>query len=275
MRLFDAARYFDSVLCKDAYTDAVLCVGQFEAYDDSKRDAYGAERRILSLSPDQELPTRLALRTQIGAWLLGKGQADVFRGTTIRIKYVTQRADHMAAILAPDQLLAGEAGLPVCVSIIWLKDVKQQEVSSAPPSLCEIFLAANERVVPGQFILSEGELYCVHSTHTSEAGFFVAEAERLEQLPAQGQLRSIELDPVLDTETVVTTELPMLLARWQLLFVNTAESALKAAPTDKVIMLPGGSGAKAGDRIDLSGFSYRVAAKDVRPGCDVLHVRGV
>lgn len=274
MRLFDAARYFDSVLCKDAYSGVSLCVGQFEVYDDSKRDAYGVERRILSLSPDQDPPARRAVSTQLGVWLLGKVQADLFRGTPVRNKFVAHRADRDARIFTASELLTGQAGTAAWAAVVWLKDVKQVEVSSAPPALCELYLAEGEQVQPAWFVVSGDETYCVHSTHTSEAGFVVAEIERLDTGVLAAELLQTSLDPVLDVETVVSGPCQVLFGRWQMVFANTAESAAKYLASDKVGLVTSDSPAKAGDRLQIAGGTYRVIAREPHGGAAALHLRG-
>jgi hypothetical protein len=49
MRLSTAARFFDRTLFKDAFVPTTTFRGQFDLYDDSKRDGVTVARRVLSV----------------------------------------------------------------------------------------------------------------------------------------------------------------------------------------------------------------------------------
>lgn len=58
VKLAQVSRYFDRTLVTDPVTGGFLFKAQFSNYDDSKRDAFTAYRRIMSLSPEITSPAR-------------------------------------------------------------------------------------------------------------------------------------------------------------------------------------------------------------------------
>ena len=56
MTLREVSRYFDRVPCYDPLTGDELFRGQFINYDGSRRDAFTAYRRVLSVDPDVPIP---------------------------------------------------------------------------------------------------------------------------------------------------------------------------------------------------------------------------
>ena len=71
MRLADAASYFDRVVCADAFTPFEEFKGQFDLFDDSKRDGVTVDRRVLSCSSAVTVPTRRVVLAMGEYWIVG------------------------------------------------------------------------------------------------------------------------------------------------------------------------------------------------------------
>lgn len=92
LKLSAAASYFDRTPVVDAYTGAVICYGQVDPYDESKRDAGAAYRRVLSVAPGQVLPAHGAVSVLGMTWLVGRRERDGLQELH-RDKYVLQPVD--------------------------------------------------------------------------------------------------------------------------------------------------------------------------------------
>lgn len=178
MRLKDAARYFDKLVCTDAYTPSVTFKGQLDVFDDSKRDGATVLRRILSTSPAVTLPVRLTIVAAGDTWMIGAGHADSFNGEDIRKKYIIHRADGAATIKTVAQALSA-GGTASYASRLWIKDLKEVDVSSSLFSMLNVYFAANEDVVVGNVILLAGRLHLVRNVYTGAAGLLIAESDEL------------------------------------------------------------------------------------------------
>lgn len=178
MRLQSAARYFDKVACADAYTPAVTFKGQLDVFDDSKRDGATVLRRILSVAPDVTLPARRTITAEGDTWLIGAGHKDSFNGEAIRTKHIIHRADGAATIKTAAQALA-TGGTASYASRLWIKDLKEVEVSSSLFSMLNVYLAPGETVAIGNLILLSGRLHLVRNVYTGAAGLLIAESDEL------------------------------------------------------------------------------------------------
>lgn len=178
MRLLDAARFFDKMVCADAYAPAVSFKGQLDVFDDSKRDGATVLRRILSIAPDIALPARMTIVAASDTWLIGAGHKDSFNGTTLRAKYIIHRADGAATIKTVAQALS-TGGTPSFASRLWIKDLKEVEVSSSLFNMLNVYLAPNETVAVGNLILLAGKLHLVRNVYLGAAGLLIAESDEL------------------------------------------------------------------------------------------------
>ena len=70
MKLTQVSRYFDRTPVLDPETGDELFRAQLSNYDGSKRDAFTAYRRIMSVAPDTDIPLKRAGKC------IGHGQDD-------------------------------------------------------------------------------------------------------------------------------------------------------------------------------------------------------
>lgn len=239
MKLSSAAKHFDRVKLYDAYTGVLAVVGQFDVFDDSRRDAYGVERRILSTAPDLEIPLRRALtEPQTGdTWLVGVGMPDYFKGEVIRQKYVIHRADDLGYLRTPGELLSGAAGIRAYTNAAWIKDAKQLEESSNAPGMYSVFLSRTETALLNSVITTEGKHLWVRGMYETSGDFFVAETEDITDAVGSVQYETHTYNPTLDSTSPTTANIPALTMRWQALYENSSDAAVRVERGDRVCVV--------------------------------------
>lgn len=179
MRLAAAASRFDKVLCQDAYTPATQLYGQLDVFDDSRRDGVTVLRRVLSVAGGTAIPARRALTIHGEQWIVGTHESDSYKGEVIRDKFVLQRAHGACTIRTIDQALIGSGGVSAYGAKLWVKDMKEIEVSSKLSPFFHIYLSSYETVAVGSVISLLGREHIVRNTFLSAAGFLVAESDEL------------------------------------------------------------------------------------------------
>lgn len=276
MKLSRIASRFDTVPCRDAYDSSLIGYGQLDVFDDSKRDAYGTVRRTMSFNAQVQMPARRVIDMDTEQWIVGNGQSDFWRGSVIRRKYVIHRADGLANLHSLASFLDAAPAVQAYAAGVWLKDTKQIEVDSTPPSAWQLYLARGEGILPTQVIELGGYLYIVHSTHETTAGFVVADAERLDTDAADSVVfASVTLDPVLDTKAEVVATVPALNLRWQALYDNENPASLKYEPGDRVVVVSSAhvTAPKPGDHVVTAKSRHEVIAVEAYGSAFALHVR--
>ena len=177
MKLSKAATYFDRSEVLDGYSGAPIGFGQLDLFDDSKRDALGADRRTLSAKPGMALPEHRCVALQGRRYVVGDSHPDEFNGATIREKYILQDAPFALAIGTAAEHLAGTALGNVYAGGTWVKDLKLETFSS---DLRDMYAFYTAKPLPiDTFILLEGSYYRVRSTYHPTGGFRAAEANQL------------------------------------------------------------------------------------------------
>lgn len=239
MKLARVAAAFDDQALSDAYSGAPLFKGQFDVFDDSRRDAYGVERRVLSVAPDVQRPARSAISEPARGevWLMGVAQADYFRGRVIRQKFILHRAKGLAEVKTPGQVLGGVAGVQAYASPSWTKDAKDAATRSNPAGIYSVFFALDEPVLINQVIYLDGLMLWAYARHESSAGFTVLEAEEISGRLQAVQYKQHTFDPVKDIKALRVTPCQALVLRWQTLYENNSDAALKMEVGDRVAVV--------------------------------------
>ncbi len=179
MRLIDAARFFDSTVCVDAYTLGNTFMAQLDLYDDSKRDGVTVDRRVLSLADSIVLPARGAFNALNEVFLLGAVHKDSFGGTTIRRKYVCHRADGLASVNTLEQAILGTVGGSAYAARLWVKDNKEVVVSSRLDGFFNIYFSSTETIAVGSVVTIDGRAHLVRNSFVNASGFLLCEADEL------------------------------------------------------------------------------------------------
>lgn len=277
MRLFNAARFFDRLEVRDAYSGKFLFRGQFDVFDDSERDAIGIQRRTLSVTPGVKLPSRYALEAPTGIhWIAGAlGNVDVFSNSSIREKYTLHRAVGLARVYTPGNLILDGASVSAYAGSAWLKDWREESVSSDAYPYYELFFGASENVQVGDYVLLNGDTYRVRSTYRSEAGFLVAEADDLAAAKTTITLLRKTYDPLTDLETENPEEVGALVFRFLANYRYLQSSAPKFEPGDYVCLVPKATAASLseGSEVQYAGRTFRAISIDTESDCWRLHLR--
>lgn len=277
MRLADAARYFDKTPCADAFAPGTVFFGQLDVFDDSKRDGATVVRRVLSVAPSVALPARRVLTIDGAQWLVGQNQDDYFAGAPIRRKYVLQRADGLASIRTVGQAILGAGGTDSYGAKLWVKDMKEIEVSSKLSGFFNIYLPSPEVLSAGAVIALGGRLHMVRNTLKSSGGFLVAEGDELDAAAvAAGTYHGVTgYNPTTDVVTAGNTAVTFLRTRYQddYEYANEAEPKFVVGDVKAYVRKAQVATAKAKDKVDLLGFSWRVLSVSDEGDCWGLHLQ--
>lgn len=276
MRLAAAARHFDKVLCQDAFAPTTQFRGQLDVYDDSKRDGATVVRRVLSVADGVEIPARRVLTILGEQWIVGAHQDDIYRGERLRRKYVIHRASGAASLQSVAQAL-GTGGVSTYASKLWVKDLKEVEISSKLAGFFNIYLPQGEVVPAGSVITLASRAHLVRNYFTSAAGFLVAEVDELAlDAVTVGTYTPQNYDPVTDNRTNGTPiALNVLRLRWQdhYAYANQAEPRYEEGDLRAFVRKTDVVTAKTNDRLTLGGEPWEIFAASSEGDCWGLHLR--
>jgi hypothetical protein len=265
MRLVTAARLGDTTALVDAFDSSIIVMGQFDLFDDSRRDGFGVERRIFSVAPGVEIPLRRALLEQASGdvWMVGAGQPDYWRGAEIRRKYVLHRATGSAQLRTPAQVLAASGGTSTYASPSWIKDVKQITDASTAPGVYDVFIPNTENTPDNTLIDCGGKLFWVRGSYQSSGQFLVAEAEIVDA-PVMAAHHNSTYVAIDDATTEASTACTVLTLRWQACYRNDSIAALSYDVGDKVIVVAktDAPNLKPGNKFLIGGKTYAVISVD-------------
>lgn len=252
MKLTQAAKRFDHLVCSDAYTPSVTFKCQIDLYDDSRRDGLTAQRRILSVAPDVVIPSRRCIALGGEYWLVGEGNPDYFMSGIIRVKYIIQRSPHLGVVKTLEEVLHSLPGVVAYVYKSWVKSVKEIEFSSEMPNQYELFFSTTEAVAPGQMVQADGRWYLIRSVHDSAGGLLAAVADELSE-PALTTVTMLQraYQPITDDYATNPLVVPAVRLRWQNHFQYRQQGAEAYKPGDIVLIVPKSQVAtvKSGDHI--------------------------
>lgn len=188
MELADIAASFDNESFSDAYLPEQPCfLGQTDVYDGSKRDGSTVVRRVLSVAPGIEMPARLAIHSIPGGinYIVGLKIYDAFQGALVREKYILQRSTHSAVIRTTAEVLADSGGTTAKAGLLWLKNAKDERISSESTPVYNIYFTLSETIVPGNIVDLDGQLYRVKVVTLPASGFKIAECFEFEYSAAE------------------------------------------------------------------------------------------
>lgn len=273
LSLADASSYFDRTEVRDPDTNAVLFKGQTDLYDDSRRDAGGAYRRILSVAPGTAMPSHGALRIRGQVWLLGNIEKDGLEEEH-RDKYVLQTAPVKYAVSRLSGFLTATVASSQWGSAEWVKDGKEVEVSSRYVQQYYVYFAPSADVREYDVIWWGLSAYLALSVHMQASGYLVATCVKLEHAAVDATLNTRVYDPVLgEFPSSVPTTVRALRVRWQSLFLYANEADARYVEGDCSIVLPSGTPVATKDTITLAGATWHVVSVETLGGAKVVHGR--
>lgn len=276
MKLKAAAKFFDRQILTDAYGSATIR-GQFDLFDDVKRDAATGRRRILSVAPGTRIPRRRVLTIGGQYWIVGSGSPDYYGNEQIRVKHPIHEAEGLASIQTPAQFLSSAAGLSMYAGLDWYKAAKEIDESSDLNDVMGAVLSSYEALPPLAVMTLNGARYIVREPHPTSAGFQVAYVDEMKEPALEaGTFTSKAYDPVLDQWTGAGVTVNFIRMRWQSHFKYLSQRTLTYQPGDDVaICLEAAATPKANDKIQFADGVWQVLTVWAENGCWNIHVRRV
>lgn len=265
MDFSQVASYFDETPCYDTATNDYVCDGQFDLFDDTKRDSTAADRRIFSIDPQYTLPKLLTIHGDV--FIVGEGHKDYALGDVTRVKYVLHKAAS-ALLSTVENLLGVGLGQQVYAGLVWVKNSKRESESSRLHADYQVILAAENADYVGSYVQAGAKTLAVQAQATTSAGFDTLECSDL-GAPAVQTLsytsQGASYNPVTDTFASIVPVLRQgIVSRYFADYSIVNQATPKAEATDVTIKVLAAIGftPKEGDLIAsvTTGLSYRVAA---------------
>lgn len=277
MKLAAAAVYFDRLPVYDAYTGRRLFYGQFDLFDDSKRDAVNVQRRTLSVVPGTALPARFAVKAADQYWITGTAHnLDTFGATAIRDKLTLHRAHGLGTVRTPGQVIGNTGGTSMYFGLAWMKDWKEVEHTSQVFAYYELYVATSETVGADAYIELDGKVFRTRGAYTSEAGFKVLESDDLGATKVTVTVTAPgTYNPATDVISSSSASYPALLVRFAVDFLYEQQSAPKHEKGDVALLVRKTDvpTIKSNDTVTIAGVVHTVLSKQTESDCWNLHVR--
>ncbi|WP_274584090.1 hypothetical protein V9W64_10865 [Neisseria leonii] len=180
-RLEKVAGLFERTPMWCAYTGRKLKARcQITAWDTPRRDGMTTIRRTFTLRPGDTLPKRNAVIVGGQTWIVSKiPNIDTWGVHNSRAGYVAQYAEP-GLVARTEEVLSG-GGLPVYMSRVWVKDVKDIMTTSETQGQYYVYYTHGEPVEEGEFIDICGRLHIVRNLVSGTAGLMIAEVNELER----------------------------------------------------------------------------------------------
>jgi hypothetical protein len=276
MKLADASSYFDRTPALDTVTGLSLFLGQIGPYDDSKRDASAAYRRILSVRPGTSMPASMVVSMLGRTWMIGAMEPDGLE-ELYREKYVLQQAAGQLKVSRLSGFLSSTVAATYWASANWVKDAKQLEVSSETPQIFDITMPGSSDVRVHDVVWNTGVAYLVLSPRLVASGYVQVNCLKLEQTaPVVASMTTRTYAPTTGAYTsAAPANVNALLVRWQSLFEYGSQTSERYQEGDAAIVLPSGTVASTSTKITVSSIAYQVLSVLDIDGAVVLHARKV
>ncbi len=260
MKLVNAAKSFDKLVLADAYVPATTFKGQFDLFDESRRDGMSVERRILSVASGVTIPPRRTVIANGTTWLVGDGHDDYFKASVIRTKYVLHQATDLAVVKTFDQALAASAGSSIWTSRLWVKGSKEIDISSDVTDVFNFYFAAGESIALNQLIYANAQWHIVRSLFPGTAGHLIAMVDELpEPVVTTATFDKRAYNPVTDAYATTPTTIAAIRLRWQSHFRYQEAGVEEYSAGDIVlIVLKATITPTPGDKVTVGGVVYRL-----------------
>lgn len=279
MRLSRAATFFDHLVARDAYSGNYAFNCQLGLYDESRRDAVGAQRRVISMAPHlvASVPVRRTVELQdVGRFILGElVNTDTYAGGPLRASLVAHAAPEAIHYGTPGQVIS-QTGATLYAGLAWAKDWKEGEISSRVHAYYDVFVARREPLGEGVYFLLDDEHYRVRSSYVSEMGFRVLESDALGMaLKAIVIHQSGTYDPIADTHTAAPASGNGLFFHYQANFRYFQQITDDYERGDAVAIVPKSTFAAVSrsSKVEVGGALYSILAVSSESDCWHLHLR--
>lgn len=274
VELVDVSSFFDRTVAKDPDSGLELFACQLLAYDESKRDAYTAHRRIMSTAPSVTIPSSRVVNLLGSNWMVGEFASDGW-DVEHRRKYVLHRAQGRLKIYRLDGFLAGTPAVTVWGDMQWLVDKKELEVSSRVPQRFAAILPAGTDVRLND-VITWGALTMLVASQTDRvSGFFEADGMLQSMLaPVTMEVHTRTYSPSAGAYTnLATAQVPALKVRWQELYAYDDQMAERYQEGDSTWVLPGTTALTTSAELVQAGQRFTVLSIQPSDGCLLVHAR--
>lgn len=273
LSLADAAAYFDRTPILDADTSRVLFFGQVDPYDDSKRDAVAAYRRILSVAPGTVLPASRAVSVLGAKWLIGGSETDGL-AEAHRVKYVLHPVAAKYNISTLPGFLSASVASVVWGNIEWLKDGKEESVSSRPIPTQTVYVSKTAALNEYDVVWAGSTAYLTLAVRRVASDFLSGTALRLQHAVLSAALVTRAFNPVTGGySTVSSVAVNCLRVRWQSLYLYDSQADAKYQEGDCSLVLPASTTVTTASQITLAGQIWAVLSVETLGGAVVVHAR--
>jgi hypothetical protein len=273
VRLDRAAAHFDNTPCLDGYTSRFCFNGQFQLFDDVKRDSESAERRILSLSPDCQIPARRVIAVEGKRYIVGHGTPDYFKGRAVRISYVVHEATEMLTSRTLAQACLDTGGIISWAAAFLVKNLAFSEQDSVLTRQMHFHTALVEPV--SDLVLSPIWGTClIRQRDRGPAGTAVFTADQQpEPALCPALISGSGYDPLTDTLSSATTSVTVLRLRWQSMFNYMSKLDPTFGPDDEqFVFAQSAVTPQVGQHVTIQGGSWLI--KSVQAHSDIWLCRG-
>lgn len=273
MELVDVSSFFDRVPALDPDTGTKLFDCQLLAYDESKRDAFTAYRRIMSTNPAVVLPAGRVVSLHGTDWLVGDGQTDGWERAHRR-KYVLHQAPEQAQVYRLASWLAGTPDATARGDLQWVKDTKEEEVSSRAPQKFMAIFAAPVALQEYDVLLFGSRALLVTSVIRSASGYSEGTGHIQEVPLVSVTLNGRAYNPATGGYTAGSpVAVSAMKVRWQELYAYEDQMAERYQEGDCTWVLPGASSVATPTELVFGLEKYTVLAVRRVAGCLAVHAR--
>lgn len=273
LTLAGASAYFDRTEVLDPVSGARLFYGQLAPYDDSKRDAASAYRRIMSVVPGTAMPAGGAVRVLGQVWLVGAKEVDGLE-LAHRDKYVLHPAQALHNASRLPGFLQGTVAATLWADVSWVRDGKELETSSRAVGLHTAYMPVGADVREYDILWAGADAYLVGSVHLQPSGFQSASCVKLEYPAGNVTLSTRVYDAAAGSYSAsVASTVKGLRVRWQSLYAYGSQADARFQEGDTSLVLPAGTVVKTSDTVVVSGATWGVLAVEAIGGAVVVHGR--
>lgn len=275
MRLHSVAKFFDTLVARDAYSPGTTLRVQFEPMSFAKTDGVMVRKRAVSLAPGVNIPPRGAIEIDGQVYLAGHSAPDYWNGTEIRKLVVIQGADKSVVVKSIAELLLGSVTTSAYADIVFNKIVTDQRESSEATEEYSVFLAGTEGAYRDSVVVHDTDLYLVKYSVISSSGLRIASANKMDDGALETGTRSTRTyNPVTGTFSSTPVALQVLRVRWEDKFKYLSEGQEDYVRGDQTLfVLQADFPATPGDHVQLSDGTWKVISVQGSGTVNVLHVR--
>lgn len=274
MKVKDCARFFDRTPVTDPVTGDVLFKAQFTNFDGSKRDAFTAYRRVMSVAPEVDIPAARVVNAMGATWIVGDGHADGW-SELHRRKFITHMAAGEASVWTLAGYLADEQPNKNWADLQWVTDRAEEEESSDWPQMYVAIMPNPADVEPYSVIEVGSDRLLARSIAHHASGFL--EARGLLQSSATKDSVSLvtrEYSPAQGKYVTTTTAtVRTLRVRWQEMYRYDNQLDDRFQEGDEVFAIPAGTPASTATSLQFGGQAYSVLSVTQIAGAQTLHAR--